>query len=112
MIALLAISIGNLYVASFTGDIIGGFYATMEAKDAAAFNTLLWKAVLILSASAILDSMIKFIAMMLAWHWRRRLTYQLQTQYLSNRTFYKMLNFDNRVDNPYVVSYVLFWSAT
>eukprot|EP01105_Mastigella_eilhardi_P025642 TRINITY_DN7039_c0_g1_i1.p1 TRINITY_DN7039_c0_g1~~TRINITY_DN7039_c0_g1_i1.p1 ORF type:complete len:640 (+),score=149.24 TRINITY_DN7039_c0_g1_i1:49-1968(+) len=97
---LLALSLAQTFVVSFTGDVIGGFYDAIANKDLHSFYWLLLKGTLVVSLSALMYSGVKFSVEILAWRWRRSLVGYMHERYFSDLLFYKLLALDTRVDNP------------
>lgn len=60
------------------------------------------KGSVVIISSALLYSLLKFMAEVLAWRWRRALVTYTQDRYFRDLLFYKMLILDSRVDNPSV----------
>lgn len=106
LVALILLLAMQLLVGSYLGDTNKGFYDAFGEKSAPAFRDTLWRASIVVVGSAMLETISKVIASLLAWRWRRSIVRRLHAQYFDARMFYKLLNFDERVDNPYVP---LFW---
>jgi ABC-type uncharacterized transport system fused permease/ATPase subunit len=102
LIALVLILSMQLLVGSYIGEANKGFYDAFGAKNPDVFRATLWRASFIVLGSAMLESVSKIISAVLSWRWRRTIVHQLHQRYFANRMFYKLLNFDERVDNPYV----------
>lgn len=91
---------GNLIVGSEVGDVIGEFYMIIVNKDTPAFYSLVWRAFLIVVGSAMIETSIKGCIECISYRWRKHLVHALQNQYVREKVYYQMLNFDKRIDNP------------
>lgn len=84
----------------FKGQVIGRFYEAISKQSESLFFSVLWFAGLVIAGSALLESFNSFLVEVLAWIWRQRLVQHLQRIYFADSTFYKLINFDQRIDNP------------
>lgn len=100
LVALICI---NLYVGSLTGGVTGKFYQLIVDKKVDEFKQLLWKASLIVVGSSLLETLIKLNLDIIGYKWRKNLVTGFHKQYFKNQMFYKLINLDHSVDNPYVV---------
>jgi hypothetical protein len=58
---LLISTFAQVYVVSFTGQVIGGFYQVITSKDINGFYKILGFSILVILGSALFDSTIKFL---------------------------------------------------
>lgn len=108
LIALVLILSIQLLVGSYIGEANKGFYDAFAEKNAVGFRDTLWRASLIVVGSAMLETVSKIISSILAWRWRRSIVNKLHSEYFSSKMFYKLLNYDERVDNPYASQFLTF----
>lgn len=97
---LLALSVGQTYVVSFTGTINGGFYQAIAEQNLPEFTKILKKSAVVITLSAVLYTALNTLASFLAWCWRRTLVRHVLARYYSNLVYYKVSMIDTRVDNP------------
>lgn len=79
---------------------IGSFYQSIFEQNQNNFVSVLWFAAIVIFGSAILESINKLFVELLSWNWRKTLVHQLHQVYFSDNLFYKITNFDQRIDNP------------
>mmetsp|Transcript_32849 Transcript_32849/g.82494 ORF Transcript_32849/g.82494 Transcript_32849/m.82494 type:complete len:696 (+) Transcript_32849:175-2262(+) len=96
-VGLIALILVNTVVVSQTGSVIGGFYTALENQDRSMFFSVLGMSSVILLASALLDSTIKFITSMLAYCWRETMTHFVHSKYFEKMLYY---NVTHLLDNP------------
>lgn len=91
---------GNLIVGSEVGDVIGEFYSIIVEKNTSKFYNLVWRAFLIVIGSSMIETSIKTCIDCISYRWRKNLVHSIQDQYVKDKVYYQMLNFDSRIDNP------------
>jgi ATP-binding cassette subfamily D (ALD) protein 4 len=101
LVLLFFATLAHVYVVSFTGQVIGGFYQVITSKDIRDFYKILAVSIVIISGSALLDSTIKFLTDFLAVKWREKLCLYLHECYFRKRTYYKVQHVEcSSCDNP------------
>ncbi|KAM9968005.1 hypothetical protein ACTFIW_002433 [Dictyostelium discoideum] len=88
------------YVSKFTGILLADIYASFTSGDKAFFLSSVLKAGFAIGGSALLAAIINFIVSIMAWNWRKTLCLYIQNVYFKKSLFYKILAFDDRIDNP------------
>ncbi|KAN0016203.1 hypothetical protein ACTFIU_006165 [Dictyostelium citrinum] len=88
------------YVSKFTGILLADIYASFTMGDKSFFLSSVLKAGFAIGGSALLAAIINFIVSIMAWNWRKTLCLYIQNVYFKKSLFYKILAFDDRIDNP------------
>eukprot|EP00727_Mastigamoeba_balamuthi_P011305 m51a1_g6798 hypothetical protein (627) ;mRNA; f:211020-213443 len=99
-VALVAASLTQTYVISWTGTFVGQFYASISAQDRPAFIKAFMLGASVEVAAATLLSLLNFMCEALAWRFRRTLVRQMHQRYFRDLVYYTMANLDSRIDNP------------
>ncbi|KAK5583804.1 hypothetical protein RB653_005406 [Dictyostelium firmibasis] len=103
-LSLFLILFGNgfaqTYVSKFTGILLADIYASFSTGDKSFFLSSVLKAGFAVGGSALLAAVINFIVSVMAWNWRKSLCLYIQDVYFKKSLFYKILAFDDRIDNP------------
>lgn len=100
LIALVLLCGASLIIGNEVGDVISEFYSIIVSKDMVGFNSLVWKAFLIVIGISIVETTIKTVIDIISVKWRKRLVRSIEKKYLSNRSYYSLLFCDSRIDNP------------
>jgi ATP-binding cassette, subfamily D (ALD), member 4 len=94
---LLALTLAQTYVVSWTGKVVGGFYTTIPQHDRAGFLQVLWLATIVVVLSALIDATLKALVEWIAWQLRSSLCTVMHRDYFSGTRHYDVLGV---VDNP------------
>eukprot|EP01132_Coremiostelium_polycephalum_P009088 gene9088-11138_t len=97
---LLGIGIAQTYVSKFTGVFLANIYMSFTTVDKGLYVKSTFQGLGLIGLSGILDATIKFIVGVLAWRWRKVLCLWIQSRYFKNNVYYKIISFDDRIDNP------------
>ncbi|KAK5583803.1 hypothetical protein RB653_005405 [Dictyostelium firmibasis] len=92
--------VAQTYVSKFTGILLANIYGSFTTGDKNLFLSSMLKGGFAIGGSAILDASIKLIVSLMAWNWRKSLCFYIQDVYFKKSLFYKILAFDDRIDNP------------
>ncbi|KAM9956506.1 hypothetical protein ACTFIR_003224 [Dictyostelium discoideum] len=92
--------VSQTYISKFTGILLSNIYGSLTSGDKFLFVSSLIKGCFAIGGSALFDAIIKFIVSIMAWNWRKTLCLYIQNVYFKKSLFYKILAFDDRIDNP------------
>ncbi|KAM9985548.1 hypothetical protein ACTFIZ_009100 [Dictyostelium cf. discoideum] len=92
--------VSQTYVSKFTGILLSNIYGSLTNGDKVLFVSSLIKGCFAIGGSALFDAIIKLIVSIMAWNWRKTLCLYIQNVYFKKSLFYKILAFDDRIDNP------------
>jgi ATP-binding cassette subfamily D (ALD) protein 4 len=100
LILLLLLATGEQFAIYFTGLIPSQFYGVLTSRDIKDFKTVMWKAAICITATALARSLVQFVCGWLHVLWRKRLTECLQDGYCEDIVYYKLNVLDTSLDNP------------
>ncbi|KYR00586.1 ABC transporter D family protein [Tieghemostelium lacteum] len=100
VIFIFGLAVGQTYVSQFTGVLLSNVYGSFTTGDRPLFVSSIIKGFIFIGLSALFDSSIKFIVSILSWRWRKILCLAIQDQYFKNNVYYKIIAFNDKVDNP------------
>jgi len=97
---LFGVATAQTYVSKFTGILLSNIYMSFTTGDKHLFVSSLIKGFIFIGISAFMDALIKFVVSIMAWRWRKTLCLTLQDLYFTKNLYYKIIAFDDRIDNP------------
>ncbi|KAF2069414.1 hypothetical protein CYY_009271 [Polysphondylium violaceum] len=97
---LFGVATSQTYVSKFTGILLSNVYMSFTTGDKSLFVSSLIKGFIFIGISAFMDALIKFVVSVMAWRWRKTLCLTLQDLYFTKNLYYKIIAFDDRIDNP------------
>ncbi|EGC33328.1 hypothetical protein DICPUDRAFT_48982 [Dictyostelium purpureum] len=97
---LFGFAVGQTYISKYTGIILANVYQSFTTGDKKLFYESVFKGLGVIGVSALFDSSIQFIVALMGWNWRKTLCFYIQNVYFKKSLFYKIIAFNDNIDNP------------
>ncbi|EGC28306.1 hypothetical protein DICPUDRAFT_160365 [Dictyostelium purpureum] len=100
LVILFGLAVGSTYLSKYTGIVLANIYGSFSTGNKELFLKSLFTGIGAIGSSALLDAIIKFIVSIMAWRWRKVLCLYMQSIYFKKSLFYKIIAFNDKIDNP------------